>query len=190
MHLPVRRDSVESMGATFHLAPMTADLRIATWLLWALALGMGCVALATPFFVGAFLFATAAFMVLTYASVWLGFRPSRFVIEPEALTIEWPLRSRVIRRADIERARIVSAADFRREYGYGMRIGAGGLWGGFGLLKTGAETFSMWISRTDRYVIVTLRNDRPLLLTPTLPERFVELLEVTPAVDAATRGEG
>jgi hypothetical protein len=53
-------------------------------------------------------------------------------------------------------------------------VGAGGLWGGFGLLKTERETFSMWISRTDRFVIVRLRNARPLLVTPDDPDRFVE----------------
>jgi hypothetical protein len=70
-------------------------------------------------------------------------------------------------------ARTITAQEFRREYGYGMRIGAGGLWGGFGLLKTGKTTFSMWISRTDRFVIVELKDARPLLITPEDPERFV-----------------
>jgi hypothetical protein len=34
-------------------------------------------------------------------------------------------------------------------------------------------TFSMWISRTDRLVLVELRGARPLLVTPETPERFV-----------------
>jgi hypothetical protein len=54
-----------------------------------------------------------------------------------------------------------------------MRVGAGGLWGAFGLLKTRRETFSMWISRTDRWVLVTLKGDRPLLITPDRAEEFV-----------------
>jgi hypothetical protein len=57
-----------------------------------------------------------------------------------------------------------------------MRIGAGGLWGGFGLLKTERETFSMWISRTDELVIVRLRGARSLLVTPEDPRRFVASL--------------
>lgn len=164
------------MGAIFHLAPMSPGLRFATWILWVLPAGMLYAALSAPFPVAPVLLATTAFVVATYASVWFVFRPSRFVIDAHQLRIEWPVRARVIERADVVEARIVSADEFRREYGQGTRIGAGGLWGGFGLLRTGRETFSMWISRTDRFVIVKLGGARPLLLTPTLPERFVELL--------------
>jgi hypothetical protein len=167
---------VALMAAVFHLAPMTRELRVLTWLLIVLPAVLLYGALSAPFPVGASLFATTAFMVLVYASVWFGFRPTRFEVDAHALRIVWPLRSRVIDRADIESARIVTASEFRSEYGYGMRIGAGGLWGGFGLLKTSRETFSMWISRTDRFVIVQLRGARPLLVTPTLPERFVEVV--------------
>ncbi|MCU0242247.1 MAG: PH domain-containing protein, partial [Vicinamibacteria bacterium] len=60
-----------------------------------------------------------------------------------------------------------------------MRIGAGGLWGGFGLLKTSRVTFSMWLSRTDRFVLVSLRDTRPLLITPENPERFIAALRRT-----------
>jgi hypothetical protein len=160
----------------FHLAPMTRDLRVATWFLFVLPAAFAGGALAAPFPVSAVLFASTAFIVLAYASVWLGFRPSRFEIDSRELRIAWPVRSRVIDRADVVSARIVTATEFRAEYGYGMRVGAGGLWGGFGLLKTDRETFSMWISRTDRYVIVQLRGERPLLLTPAMPERFVEVV--------------
>ena len=68
------------------------------------------------------------------------------------------------------------AIQFRRQYGFGMRVGAGGLWGGFGLLKTGRETFSMWISRTDAFVLVRLRGARTLLITPDRPREFLEAL--------------
>jgi hypothetical protein len=118
---------------------------------------------------------TAVFLLI-YASVWFVWRPSRFEVGSEGLSIVWPIRTRVIPRAVIESAKIVTSSEFRREYGYGVRIGAGGLWGGFGLLKTGRETFSMWISRTDRFVIVRVRGARPLLITPEQPERFIERL--------------
>lgn len=88
----------------------------------------------------------------------------------------WPLWARTVAADDIRDARIVSADELRREHGRGVRIGAGGLWGGFGLLKTTHETFSMWISRTDRFVLVRLDRARPLLVTPDDPERFVALL--------------
>jgi hypothetical protein len=164
------------MPAVFHLAPMTRDLRVATWVLLALPVVFVPGALAAPFPVSTLLYATTAFIVLVYASVWFGFRPTRFDVDAATLRIVWPIRSREIARADVESARIVTSAEFRAEYGLGMRVGAGGLWGGFGLLNTSRESFSMWISRTDSYVIVKLRNARPLLLTPTQPERFVDLV--------------
>jgi hypothetical protein len=37
-------------------------------------------------------------------------------------------------------------------------------------------TFSLWISRTDRLVIVDLDGAKPLLVTPDDPERFVARL--------------
>lgn len=169
------------MKKVFRLAPMSVGLAVLTWgcfLLPALCL---VAALAAPPPVRSGLFATTALMSLVYASVWFGFRPSRFELDERTLRIVWPLRARAIERVDIEDARIVSSSEFRRRYGNGMRIGAGGLWGGFGLLKTRRETFSMWISRTDRFVIVQLRGARPLLVTPEEPERFVELVKARTA---------
>jgi hypothetical protein len=122
------------------------------------------------------LYGTTAFIVLTYASVWFVMRPTGFEVDESTLRIVWPVRTRAIARADIEQVSVIRVADFRREYGYGMRVGAGGLWGGFGWLKTGRETFSMWISRTDEFVIVRLRGANPLLITPTNPARFVHVL--------------
>jgi len=97
----------------------------------------------------------------------------RFELEGDQLRIVWPVRSRSISTRAVLRARVLTSAEFRREFGYGMRIGTGGLWGGFGLLKTRRETFSMWISRLDRMVLVELRGARPLLITPDRPEEFV-----------------
>ena len=104
------------------------------------------------------------------AAAW---RPMRFELEGDQLRIVWPVRSRSISTRAVLRARVLTSAEFRREFGYGMRIGTGGLWGGFGLLKTRRETFSMWISRLDRMVLVELRGARPLLITPDRPEEFV-----------------
>ena len=35
----------------------------------------------------------------------------------------------------------------------------------------------MYVSRTDRFIIVRLRTERSLLLTPAEPERFVAALQ-------------
>ena len=164
------------MSLVFKLAPMTLGLRVLTLILFLLPTLSLYAALNAPPRESAVMLSLTTFIALIYASVWFLFRPTRFELDAQALRIVWPLRARVIARADIESARILTSAEFRREYGYGMRIGAGGLWGGFGLLKTGRETFSMWISRTDRFVIVRMRGARPLLVTPALPERFVEVV--------------
>jgi hypothetical protein len=57
-----------------------------------------------------------------------------------------------------------------------MRIGAGGLWGGFGWLYTRKGLLDLYVSRTDRFVLVRRRIGRPLLLTPERDEAFVDAL--------------
>ena len=108
--------------------------------------------------------------------MWLYGRPTQFEIDDRALRIVWPLRRREIPRRLVRDARILTGPEFRNAYGFGMRICAGGLWGGFGLLKTKSTTFSLWISRTDRLVVVDLDGERPLLVTPEEPDGFVARL--------------
>lgn len=155
---------------------MTTGLRVLTGISLALPAILIAAAVATPAASRGMLVGVSLLVVLTYASVWLAWRPTRFEVDATSLRIVWSTRSRTIPRAAIEGVRLVTAADFRAEHGFGMRIGAGGLWGGFGLLRTRRTTFSMWISRTDRLVIVELRGARPLLLTPETPERFIAAL--------------
>jgi hypothetical protein len=57
-----------------------------------------------------------------------------------------------------------------------MRVGVGGLWGGFGWLYTSKGLLGLYVSRTDRLVLVRLRTGRPLLVTPEGDERFVAAL--------------
>jgi hypothetical protein len=57
-----------------------------------------------------------------------------------------------------------------------MRIGAGGLWGGFGWLYTRRGLVDLYVSRTDRFVLVRRRAGRPLLLTPERDASFVDAL--------------
>jgi hypothetical protein len=116
-----------------------------------------------------------ALVVLLYPLVWLCFRPTRFEVDGAVLRIVWPIRTRTIARPDVVGARIVDASELQQK-GMGVRIGVGGLFGAFGLLRTRTATFSMWISRTDGLVLVTLRDARPLLVTPADPERFVAAL--------------
>jgi len=170
--------AAERTGAPeiFRLAPMTRDLAVMTWIAlvlpaWLLGAAWLSVGLARPI-----LTVAVGLTLLIYAGVWLYGRPAQFEVDEHALRIVWPVRRRTIPRSSVRDARILTSPEFRKEYGFGMRIGAGGLWGGFGLLKTRATTFSLWVSRTDRVVIVELDGDRPLLVTPEDPERFVARL--------------
>jgi hypothetical protein len=45
---------------------------------------------------------------------------------------------------------------FRRELRLGVRIGAGGLWGGFSWLCHRGRALDLYVSRTDRLVLVRL----------------------------------
>jgi hypothetical protein len=69
-----------------------------------------------------------------------------------------------------------------------MRIGAGGLWGGFGWLYTRKGLLDLYVSRTDRFVLVRLRTGRPLLITPDADERFVAAFRAVAPHDAPGRG--
>src|SRR5262249_21023833 len=155
---------------------MSTGLRVLSGILLVLPVGLLLAALGTVAPVRTVLLGVVVSIVLVYASVWFLWRPTRFEIDRDTLRIVWPMRTRSIPRRTIATARLLAGDGFRREYGYGMRIGAGGLWGGFGLLKTRTTTFSMWISRIDGLVLVTLRDARPLLVTPDDPARFVAAL--------------
>jgi len=162
------------VGERYDLAPIGPGLKAMTGVLLLLPPILFLNALLAPAPARFVLGGAFVFVCLIYASVWFWWRPGYFELDGDRLRIAWPARSRTISRGSIRSARIATSKEFRSEYGYGMRIGAGGLWGGFGLLKTRRATFSMWISRLDRMVIVELDGARPLLITPANPERFVE----------------
>ena len=164
------------MATSFRLAPMTRDVQVLTWVALAVPLVLLAAAATSAPPVRAVLVAAVGCTALLYAAVWLAWRPVRFEVAGDALRLVWPVRARSIPRRVITRARTLTGPQLRDEYGLGLRIGVGGLWGGFGLLKTRATTFSMWISRTDRLVVVDVTGERPLLLTPDDPDRFVDAL--------------
>lgn len=134
------------------------------------------------FFVGA-LFGTrilavpAVLMIALYAWVWLRFRPSRFTVHRGGLRVIWPLKRRDIPREGISDVRVVDRLALKREIGWGLRIGAGGLWGGFGWLWTKRRgVVQMYVTRTDRFVWIERAGGRPWLITPEQPEAFVRAL--------------
>ncbi len=160
---------------SFPLAPMNAGMRRLTGVLLLVAVVLGAIGLLVPPLRVSMLVVAATTLAL-YPIVWLGCRPTRFDVDADALRIVWPLHTRTIPRRDLRGARIVDAGTFRAEHGSAMRIGVGGVFGAFGLLRTRTTTFSMWVSTGDGLVVVELAGARPLLVTPADPERFVATL--------------
>jgi len=116
-------------------------------------------------------------LVAIYALVWLRFRPRCFVVRSGSIDVIWPLKRRQIPRAGISRVRLIDKDELRRETGWRMRVGAGGLWGGFGWLWTQRRGIvQMYVSRTDGLVWIERVSDRPWLITPEQPEAFVRAL--------------
>jgi len=162
----------------FDLAPMSPLLVGSTILLLLLPVAFALAALrwASPLAV------PAAILVVLYAWVWLRFRPSRFVVGSDDLTILWPLKSARIPLRDIAAVRMLDRRELKAEIGWGLRVGAGGLWGGFGRLQTRDRgSLHLFISRLDRFVWIECRDDRPWLITPARPEAFVRALTIAMA---------
>lgn len=113
-------------------------------------------------------------LALLSAVVWLFFRPARFVVEPGALTLEYPLRNKRIALDGVTGVQVMTPAEFRARFGWALRVGVGGLFGGFGWLYTGKGWVEMDISRTDGMVLVDFDRRSPLLVTPARPEAFVQ----------------
>ncbi len=164
---------------TFRLAPLRGLL---LWLTVAvlplpLLIGWAGSAAGTPA-----LWWVAGFIGAIYAVVWVYMRPTSFEITPTSLDIVWPVRRHSTSLDEIVDVALLTLSEFRNRYGIGYRIGAGGLWGGFGLYKTKDVTFQFYISHMDRFVVIDRQNDRPLMITPENPDDFAaELRAQAPA---------
>jgi hypothetical protein len=110
-----------------------------------------------------------------YGAIWIWWRPTRFDLSPGGVHIIFPGRRRTIALREVARCRPVTREDFRGEFGLPIRIGAGGLWGGFGWLWTSKRGLvDFYISRTDGLVLLERRSARPILITPENPRGMVE----------------
>ncbi len=158
---------------TYRLAPMSPEIAVLTVVLLPLPLVfLALAALWTPL-----LLAPALFILVIYAWIWLLSRPTAFVVHPRTLEVTWPLKRREIPRDDIQAVRVIDRPTLRREVGWGMRVGAGGLFGAFGYLWTTKRGLvQMFVSRTDRFVWIERRSERPWLITPDQPDAFVRAL--------------
>jgi len=162
---------------TFRLTPMSGFVRVLT-----LALSLLPVAFVyAAAFKGAPLLTPGILLVILYAWVWLRLRPSRFVVHPQDIEVIWPLKRRRIARADITGARVLNRAMLRALTGRAARVGAGGLWGGFGWLWSERRGIvQMYVSRSDGLVWIERGAGRPWLITPEAPEAFVRALAGAP----------
>ena len=158
---------------SFHLAPMSPMIRGLTGILLAIPLAFFAATL-----VGTSILVVPAVLVVTiYSWVWLRFRPTMFVVRQDVLEVIWPLKRHQITRINITRVRTIDNEGLRREIGWGVRVGAGGLWGGFGWLWTQRRGIvQMYVSRTSDFVWIEIADGRPWLITPEHPDAFVRAL--------------
>ena len=158
---------------SFRLAPMSSMIRGLTLILLAIPLAFFAAALVgTSRLVG-----PAVLVVVIYSWVWLRFRPTVFVVRQDVLEVIWPFKRRQIERVNIAGVRTIDNMELRREVGWCVRMGAGGLWGGFGWLWTQRRGIvQMYLSRTNDLVWIEFTNGRPWLITPEHPEAFVRAL--------------
>lgn len=128
---------------------------------------------------GRLLWPAALFVLLIYLVILLWLRPLRFELGAEDLLVVWPLRRERIPLRSIQEARRLDTNHaLKSELGFAMRIGAGGLWGGFGLLKTEKRgMMRFYISRISDYVFLSMSSGKSWLITPEGHRRFLRELE-------------
>lgn len=162
----------DPMHARFPLAPMSPSIRTLTILLWLLPFSF----LAHSFLLGQqFSGAVALTLFLLYGAVWAFCRPSRFELSASGLTIVFPAWTRRVPAKKISEIRGITASEFKEAYGRAMRIGVGGLWGGFGWLWTvKAGSVEFYVSRVDGLVLLEKKNGKKILITPDRPSEFLQ----------------
>ena len=162
--------AADSAPRSYRIAPMSTIIRVLTGLLLLVPVGMAIGAAAGT----RVLLVPLVFVVVIYAWIWLRFRPREFVIHPDRIEVLCPLKRRAIARATVVSCWTIGLADLRREIGWGIRVGAGGLWGGFGWLWTIRRGIvQMYVSRTDAFVWIERGAETPWLITPERADEFV-----------------
>ena len=112
-----------------------------------------------------------------YSAIFFWWRPHAFELSPQALHIRFPFRTRTVPGEQLVSARVISSETFHAEHGLALRVGAGGLWGGFGWLWTRKRGWvEFYVSRSKGLVLVERRGGNSILLTPADPERFAASL--------------
>ncbi len=174
------------MRKCFHLAPMSTSILVLTMVLWMLPFSFLAYSIMTGYPV---IGGVTLSLFALYGAVWIFCRPSRFELSNIALAIVFPSWTRNIPLRDIRGVSELSAGDFKKRYGWAMRIGVGGLWGGFGWLWTSrGGLVEFYVSRTDGLVMVERANGSNILITPDGPDDFTAGLRQL--VDKESSGSG
>jgi len=160
---------------SFSLAPMTRSILVLTLVLWLLPCAFSAYALLTGQRIAGVI---AAGLFALYAIVWLFCRPYRFELSSDLLNIVFPCWQRKIAVEDIAAVRLLQRDGLKKQFGRAMRVGAGGLWGGFGWLWTSKNGFiEFYVSRLDGLVLIERRSGKNILITPEHAEEFVAAAE-------------
>ncbi len=123
------------------------------------------------------LFIVAIFFILLMAWIWLWMRPTHYTVDSRALTIVWPLRKHVMLKSSISGVRILDKKQVKEELGLAIRIGVGGLFGGFGLLWTRKRgLIRFYITRLDNFIMIDRHAFRPLLISADNPQKMLKEL--------------
>ncbi len=121
----------------------------------------------------------AALIWLMVLWTWFWMRPSYYIVHNTGLMIVWPLRKLYVLGNDISSVRVLDRKGIKKELGLAMRIGVGGLFGGFGLLWTRRRgMMRFYITRLDYFVLIEQKSDKDLLLSVDYPEKMKEMLTV------------
>lgn len=164
----------------FRIAPMSPSIRIVTAIALAIPPVLYALAAIDPASPARVTLETsAAFVLLLFAAVWCFGRPSFVGVSAEGLLVRFPLRRRTVPADRITSARVLQRAEFQQRYGWGFRIGVGGLWGVFGWLWTRKRGLvEIYVTTTDRWILVEREGGRDLLLSPADPDAVVRALPV------------
>ena len=121
--------------------------------------------------------ALATLLLFLYSLVWLFFRPIRFEADDQTLRLVWMFSNKEVPRSDIASVRRVTGRELYTTVGWSVRLGAGGLGGGFGRLWTSkAGLVELWVSRLSGWVLIERHSGKPILLSPSSPDEFVRAL--------------
>lgn len=159
----------------YPLAKMSTPFLLLTCLLWCLPIGFIAAALSG---VAPVLFWPGGLTLGIYIGVWLLGRPSSFLLSESQVIVQWPFGSRSYVRDDLVRAECIDALEFKRRLGFAVRVGAGGLWGVFGLLWSYRVGWvNVYLSSHKQFVWLEFSGRRPLIITPQRDREFLEALK-------------